>query len=80
MPKKVNFNVKSSTPNVDSWVNTRSVEAEVQVDVEPLSKPKMKRLTLDITEELHKAIKFKSVQEGVPMADLLRILLEKNFL
>jgi predicted DNA binding CopG/RHH family protein len=82
MPKKVNFNVKPSTPNVDSWVNTRSVEAEaeVQVDVEPVSKPKMKRLTLDITEELHKAIKLKSVQEGVPMADLLRVLLEKNFL
>jgi predicted DNA binding CopG/RHH family protein len=80
MPKKVNFNAKPSTPNVDNWVNTRSVEAEAQLDVEPASKPKMKRLTLDITEELHKAIKLKSVQEGVPMADLLRILLEKNFL
>lgn len=82
MPKKVNFNAKPSIPNVDNWVNTRSVEAEVEVqlDVEPVSKPKMKRLTLDITEELHKAIKLKSVQEGVPMADLLRILLEKNFL
>jgi len=76
MSKKVNFNAKPSVPNVDEWVNTRSVE----VDPEPVSKPKMKRLTLDITEELHKAIKFKSVQDGVPMADLLRTLLEEKFL
>jgi predicted DNA binding CopG/RHH family protein len=76
MPKKVNFNAKPSVPSVDDWVNTRSVE----VEPEPTPKPKMKRLTLDISEELHKAIKFKSVQDGVPMADLLRTLLEKNFL
>ena len=76
MPKKVTFNAKPSTPNVDNWVSTRTVEE----DVEPVAKPKMKRLTLDINEELHRAIKLKSVQEGVPMADLLRALLEENYL
>ena len=43
-------------------------------------KVKMKRLTLDIDEQLHKAIKMKSVQEETPMADLLRDLLRQHFL
>lgn len=42
--------------------------------------PKMKRLTIDITEELHRAIKMKAVERGTPMADMLRSLLESNYL
>lgn len=42
-------------------------------------KEKMKRLTLDISESLHRAIKMRSVEEGVPMTDILRELLQKNF-
>ena len=44
------------------------------------AKPKMKRLTIDVTEELHKAIKMKAVEQGTPMADMLRSLLESNYL
>lgn len=40
---------------------------------------KMKRLTLDISKPLHKAIKAKAVEEGIPMADMLRSLLEERF-
>ena len=40
---------------------------------------KMKRLTLDISKPLHKAIKAKAVEEGVPMADMLRSLLETHY-
>ena len=40
---------------------------------------KMKRLTLDIAKPLHKAIKAKAVEEGVPMVDMLRSLLEENY-
>ncbi|NDJ16511.1 hypothetical protein [Myxacorys almedinensis] len=40
---------------------------------------KMKRLTLDISKPLHKAIKAKAVEEGVPMADMLRSLLERHY-
>jgi predicted DNA binding CopG/RHH family protein len=40
---------------------------------------KMKRLTLDISEDLHKAIKTRAVVEGVPMANMLRSLLEENY-
>ncbi len=40
----------------------------------------MKRLTIDVSEELHRAIKMKAVELGVPMADMLRSLLENNYL
>ena len=42
-------------------------------------KTKMKRLTLDISEDLHKAIKMKSVSLGIPMVDMLRTLLDRNY-
>ena len=44
------------------------------------TKPKMKRLTIDVTEKLHRAIKMKAVEQGTPMADMLRELLESNYL
>jgi predicted DNA binding CopG/RHH family protein len=40
---------------------------------------KMKRLTLDVSKSLHKAIKVRAVEEGMPMADMLRSLLEQNY-
>ncbi|KAM3090085.1 hypothetical protein ACKFKG_31170 [Phormidesmis sp. 146-35] len=40
---------------------------------------KMKRLTLDIAKPLHKAIKAKAVEEGIPMVDMLRSLLETHY-
>lgn len=77
--KKVSIGTKpipSVSSNVDQWVETRTVETETFLQ----EKPKMKRLTLDIPETLHRAIKMKSVEQGVPMADLLRELLESNYL
>jgi predicted DNA binding CopG/RHH family protein len=47
---------------------------------EKAEKPaKMKRLTLDVSKPLHKAIKARAVEEGVAMADMLRSLLEQNY-
>jgi predicted DNA binding CopG/RHH family protein len=54
----------------DSIVQTPHTEAE---------KTKLKRLTLDISEELHRSIKMKSVSLGIPMVDMLRTLLDKNY-
>jgi hypothetical protein len=39
----------------------------------------MKRLTIDIPEELHRAIKHRAVEEGVTMAELLRALFEAHY-
>jgi predicted DNA binding CopG/RHH family protein len=54
----------------ESIVQTPQLEAE---------KTKNKRLTLDISEELHRSIKMKSVSLGIPMVDMLRTLLHKNY-
>jgi hypothetical protein len=40
---------------------------------------KMKRLTLDISKPLHKAIKAKAVEEGISIVDMLRALLTKHY-
>lgn len=78
--KKVSIGAKPTSqvvPKIDQWVETRAVEPELPIEE---NKPKMKRLTLDVPESLHRAIKFKSVEQGVPMADLLRELLEQHYL
>lgn len=77
--KKVQMKAKSSnessTPNIDQWVEVRSPEPPAPKP----AKPKMKRLTLDIDESLHRAIKLKATELGVPMADMLRELLEEHY-
>ncbi len=46
---------------------------------QPEKSVKMKRLTLDISKPLHKAIKAKAVEDDIPMVDMLRSLLEKYY-
>jgi hypothetical protein len=41
---------------------------------------KMKRLTLDIPKSLHKAIKAEALEQEVPMVDMLRSLLERQYM
>lgn len=65
-------------------IATETVTAETPVSkkvTSPTSEKatKMKRLTLDIAKPLHKAIKAKAVEEGVPMVDMLRSLLEEHY-
>jgi hypothetical protein len=60
--------IPAATPPTVSENTTDSVE-----------KAKMKRLTLDISEDLHKAIKMQSVTLGIPMVDMLRKLLESHY-
>lgn len=40
---------------------------------------KIKRLTLDLSEELHRAIKKNAAEEGVTMAEKLRMLLMEHY-
>lgn len=44
-----------------------------------LAKSKMKRLTIDVTMDLHRAIKVSCARKGVKMADAIRYILEKEF-
>ena len=80
--KKVTFGAKpveKQPANLDSWVTTRSPEVVGSVDAVPEEKEKMKRLTLDIPDKLHRAIKGKAALEGNAMVDMLRELLEEKY-
>jgi predicted DNA binding CopG/RHH family protein len=71
--KKVSIGQKPDS-NADQWVTNRTTDFEQQEPTE-----KMKRLTLDIPESLHQKIKFKAVEKGETMANMLRKLLEENY-
>ena len=84
--KKVSFGRKPGTVDkpvdLEEWVTNREalVEIEHPLVSEAETKPeKIKRLTLDIPESLHKAIKLKATTEGVTMVNLLRELLEEHY-
>ncbi|MBD6621057.1 hypothetical protein FNW02_36375 [Komarekiella sp. 'clone 1'] len=82
--KKVSIGSKPTShteqTNVDEWVVNRNETLELTPGVKSTPQPvKMKRLTLDISEQLHKAIKAKAVEEGVAMVDLLRELLQEKY-
>lgn len=83
--KKVRFGRKPGAADksidVEDWVAHRETlleTAESTTEKQPQSE-KIKRLTLDIPESLHKAIKLKATTEGVTMVDLLRQLLEEHY-
>lgn len=44
------------------------------------SEDKTKRLTIDVSEPIHKALKIKAVTEGVTMAEIVRQLLMQQVL
>jgi predicted DNA binding CopG/RHH family protein len=80
--KKVSFNAKPKQEkpiNVDEWVVNRDIKAVDSKSISEEAPEKIKRLTLDIPESLHRAIKKKAVEDGETMADQLRSLLEKHY-
>lgn len=84
--KKVSFGKKPSAVekpvDVEEWVTNREALVQAEQPLAPEAQPqpeKIKRLTLDIPESLHKAIKLKATLEGVTMVELLRELLEEHY-
>lgn len=74
MGKKLNIKMKTNK-NSEEWIKKGS-----ELLTQEKKQDKMKRLTLDITENLHKRIKSKCVAKGVNMVEELRKILEKEFL
>ena len=71
--KKIAFGAKPTSKlapaPVDTWVDSRAAgEAET-----------MKRLTIDITESLHRTIKSQCAMRGTKIADEVRELLLKKY-
>jgi predicted DNA binding CopG/RHH family protein len=60
-------------PDADQWVT------QPEEPLTPAQSAKMKRLTLDIPEALHRAIKMQAAEEGVTMVQQLRAILEQYY-
>ncbi len=58
---------------------TKQTDPEYPEPLSPEPMAKMKRLTIDVPEALHRAIKVACAERGVKMADEIRGLLEKHF-
>ena len=76
--KKVSFKKKPTAKQADDWVE-KAVPDKVKATKETIPIGPIKRLTLDIPEELHRRIKTRAVMEGDSMVNILRRLMEKEF-
>lgn len=79
--KKVSLGRKPEKPeaptDLEEWVTSReNVQTEQPKENQTV---RLKRLTLDIPEDLHRAIKRQALESGVTMADLLRSLLSQHY-
>lgn len=64
---------------LDQWVDNRHMSESSTKDSDTLEQDeKMKRLTIDVPESLHRKLKLKSVSEGVTMADMVRQWIENS--
>lgn len=72
--KKVSFGSRPRKPAADTATPEAAVDTWVQGTVEPEQDPEvsMKRLTIDLPEDLHRELKIHAARQGVKMADLVR--------
>lgn len=71
MSKRISMTARpKQNPAADNWVE--------KADPAAARPPKPKRLTIDIDPELHKRLKLYCVQQDVPIADLLREMIERK--
>lgn len=72
MTKKVSFGAKPQSgakpATAENWVSSHLSSGET-----------MKRLTIDVSENLHRRIKVQCAARGTKIADEIRALLEKHF-
>ena len=75
MSKKVAFTPKPTStvpPRADDWVSGEKPKAKKKEESQ-------KRLTIDISESLHRRVKIGCASRGLEMAEVMRELLEKEF-
>jgi predicted HicB family RNase H-like nuclease len=74
--KRVAIGLKPGTKQqADAWV-AQSVPPTEMAEEEGAQPAVLKRLTIDVSEDLHRRLKVKAAQEGVRMADLVRRWIE----
>ena len=77
--------VRPSPEAVEKWMQEQSggagesspIAAVATAAAAPV--PKMKRLTIDIPDALHRRVKSRCSQDGLRMAEVIRDLLEQRF-
>ena len=85
MAKKVSIRPKSKAKQpakkaeADAWVEGKAAEPDEPGPEEGSEAQKMKRLTIDVSEELHRRIKVACAGRGAKMADEIRALLKQEF-
>ena len=80
MSKSVSFArpTRKPQPEADAWVG--GAGAEAVGPIKPTKQPvPMKRLTLDIPEELHRRVKSGCAARGEKIADVVRRYLDAEF-
>jgi hypothetical protein len=79
--KTVSFAAKPQQPaTADDWVSGRPEPAPLlPPQQQPDKAEPMKRLTIDVSESLHKRIKVQCALRGEKIADVVRTLLEGHF-
>jgi predicted HicB family RNase H-like nuclease len=71
--KKVNIGLKPGVQKrAEEWVGESSKEVVEKAAPAPAPSAVVKRLTIDVSEDLHRQLKIKAASEGVRMADLVR--------
>ena len=82
MNKSVSFArppARKPQPNADAWVGGGGAEAASPSAKATKSPVPMKRLTLDIPEELHRRVKSGCAVRGEKIADVVRRYLDAEF-
>ena len=74
MKKTIAFKRPLQPASADAWIGAG---ADTSAPVAPTGP--MKRLTIDITLELHRQVKRECADRGIKMADIVRDLLIKEF-
>ena len=81
MSKSVAFNrpAKKAQPDPDQWVSGAGAESPAAMPKPAKVTVPMKRLTLDIPEELHRRVKSGCANRGEKIADVVRRYLDAEF-
>jgi hypothetical protein len=78
--KGTSTNLKTSDFEVPMALSRKAARSErATKEAAPRPPANIKRITLDLPEELHRAIKLNAIKEGVTMAQKLRALLMEHY-
>ena len=81
MSKSVSFArpARKAQPAADDWVAGGGGDGAAPTNPKPKQPVPMKRLTLDIPEELHRRVKSGCANRGEKIADVVRRFLDAEF-